>query len=528
MAVLRKKEHATEFDILIVGSGIAGLFAALQASAFARVCLLTKGRLADSNTWHAQGGIAVAFGDNDSPAQHLEDTLRAGAGLCHVAAVKVLVEEGPRYVRELSELGAPFDKEGGRFALAREGAHSRDRVLHAGGDATGRLILEALQVKVLQNRAITVREQTFVTELLLAGESVCGVRTLSGLILRSKAVILATGGLGQVYSHTTNPIGATGDGVALACRAGAEIADMEFIQFHPTVFQGRQDRDTFLVSEALRGEGALLRSGKGELFMGAYHELAELGPRDVVSRAIVDQMKKQLGPVYLDITHRGARFLQRRFPTVYKRAKEAGYDLAREWLPVGPAAHYAMGGVKTGLSGETSLRGLYACGEVACTGVHGANRLASNSLLECLVFAARSVRQIEREGMDVTPVLDPEREAQLLNVRLSWVVELRRQLRRLMFEEAGVLRRQAGLSVLDEFLYQNTALLRDKPKTREAWELQNLLVTAELIVRAALAREESRGAHFRLDFPQTEEALARRPSSPAVRMEGVSLAPLAV
>lgn len=525
MALLRK-EHPDEFDILVVGSGIAGLFAALKASAFARVCVLSKGRLDDSNTWHAQGGIAAVLGDNDSTAQHFHDTLAAGAGLCNEAAVSVLVEEGPRYVRELSELGVPFDKVGEHFALAREGAHSKGRVLHAGGDATGRLVQETLQAQVLQSEMITVREQTLVTELLLSADTVCGVRTLSGQVLRSRAVILATGGLGQVYIHTTNPPGATGDGVALAWQAGAEITDMEFIQFHPTAFRGILEGETFLATEALRGEGALLRNAKGERFMPAYHELAELGPRDLVSRAIMEQMKKYPGPVYLDITHREASFLRQRFPTVYRLAQQAGYDLAVDRLPVWPAAHYAMGGVRTGLYGETSLCALYACGEVACTGVHGANRLASNSLLECLVFAARSVSRIEQEGADFAVAVKSLRQAPLLKLLPAQIASLRQHLRCLMFEEAGILRHRDGLVQLEEFIRQQLPLLRGRPATREVSELQNLFVTAGLIVYAAQVRQESRGAHYRLDFPQTGATPVRR-SLPAVR-RGDSFAPLSV
>jgi L-aspartate oxidase len=333
--------------------------------------------------------------------------------------------------------------------------------------------------------------------------------------------------LGQVYSHTTNPPGATGDGVALAWRAGAEIADMEFIQFHPTVFRGGHEGDTFLATEALRGEGAILRNARGERFMPAYHELAELGPRDLVSRAIMDQIRKCPGPVYLDITHRDVEFLRLRFPTVYRLAAQAGYNLAGEWLPVSPAAHYAMGGVRTGLSGETSLRALYACGEAACTGVHGANRLASNSLLECLVFAARSVRRIEQEGTDFTLPVKTTREPPLLTRRPARVASLRHRLRGMMFAEAGILRQREGLERLEEFVNQHDALLRGRPATREVAELQNLLVTARLIITAAQARQESRGAHYRLDFPQSQEPVNSSQST-ALARRGDSFAPLAV
>jgi L-aspartate oxidase len=519
-----KREY---YDIIVVGSGIAGLYAALKASPFARVCLVTKGRLQDTNTWLAQGGIAAAVGDDDSPREHLQDTLAAGAGACNPEAVAVLVEEGPASVRELLDLGIPFDYEQGSLALTREGAHHKSRILHCGGDATGRVIQQTLQEKIRTLINVDIEENVFVTELLLHDGSVCGIKTLNGSALYAGAVILATGGLGQVYSRTTNPPVATGDGVAMAYRAGARVADMEFIQFHPTAFQGYSEDQTFLISEAVRGEGAVIRNVHGRRFMPEYHELAELGPRDVVARAILDQMKRQGGtPVWLDITHKSREFLQQRFPTIFSAAKERGLDMGQDWLPVSPAAHYAMGGILTGLEGETNLPGLYACGEAACSGVHGANRLASNSLLEGLVFAARAVHAIEKSGYSA--YYPPRvRTVQTNTGKDIASEELRTHLRKRMFEDAGVLRSGEGLSALQDELRKTVARISENPLTQEVWELKNLLLVSQLIVAGALWRQESRGGHYRSDFPHEDSRYACR-GSQARQKEGNSHAPIAV
>jgi L-aspartate oxidase len=507
---IRINSKRSEFDVLVVGSGIAGLFAARKAAKFARVCLVTKGLLSDTNTWLAQGGIAAAVGEDDSPEEHLADTLAAGAGACNAEAVAILVEEGPRCIQELLELGTPFDCEGEQLALTREGAHHRSRVLHCGGDATGRLIQQTLQEQLLSCPGLTVREHVFVSDLLVRDGTVCGVRTLNGEMLYAGAVILATGGLGQVFSRTTNPAVATGDGVAMAYRAGARMADLEFVQFHPTVFQGQNERETFLISEAVRGEGAVLRNKQGKRFMDSYHALAELGPRDVVARAILAQMKKQNGfPVWLDITHQGRAFLQKRFPTIYEKARQRGLDPAKDWLPISPAAHYTMGGIATGLNGEASLPGLFACGEAACSGVHGANRLASNSLLEGLVFADRAVRAIEKDGKQLPSGLPTVKEQHIGIGRLAEAEKIRLKLRKRMFEDAGLIRDGQALTGLQSELESLVKELPAGGTNQRLWETINLLTVAQLIVSGALWRRESRGGHYRTDYPNADQAYGR-------------------
>lgn len=506
-----ERSKTNHFDMIIVGSGIAGLYAALQASDNARVCLLTKGAMNDTNTWLAQGGIAAAVGEDDNPEVHIRDTLVAGAGACDEHAVSVMAKEGPDCISQLLEFGTPFDVADGVLALTREGAHSKNRILHCGGDATGRLIQATLQKHLEKQSNVTVREHVFITDLVVHQKTICGVRTLGGEVIHAKAVILASGGLGQVYARTTNPHVATGDGLAMAYRAGARIADPEFIQFHPTVFQGQSEEQTFLISEAVRGEGAVLRNSEGKRFMPDYHEMAELGPRDVVARAILEQMKQcGITHVFLDITHKGETFLQNRFPTIYALAKNRGFDMARQWLPVAPAAHYAMGGIETGLDGQSSIPGLYACGEAACSGVHGANRLASNSLLEGLVFARRAVLAIERDRLPLPLVRAKAPEAPSVVLGSETAQKIREHLRRRMFEDAGVLRNGPQLKKLREELLLLGAQIPAYPTQQAVWELKNLLTAAQLIVEGALQRRESRGGHFRLDYPYSDPSLARR------------------
>src|SRR5271167_3639098 len=397
------KALPSETDFIVVGAGNAGLRAAVELASAGRVVCLAKREVTESNTQYAQGGIAAALSDEDEVRLHLEDTLKAGDGLCNEEAARILVEEGPPRIEELIEWGTEFDRAGAKIAFTREGAHSRSRVLHAHGDSTGREIGRALYLKAAAQKNITFQEFEFTTDLLLRDGRVAGVRVLdqAGVSheIHAGAVLLATGGLGQVYSDTTNPAVATGDGVAMAYRAGAEISDMEFVQFHPTALF-LKNAPRFLLSEALRGEGAYLRNLELQRFMHKYHEMGELAPRDVVARAIAHELEVAKRPdaaVYLDLTHLNSERVRKRFPTVYSTCLKYNIDITTDMIPIRPAAHYAMGGVRTDLDGRASIPCLYAAGEVACTGVHGANRLASNSLLEGLVYGARAARAMRNE-----------------------------------------------------------------------------------------------------------------------------------
>jgi L-aspartate oxidase len=499
-----------ETDFIVVGSGIAGLRAALElAHAGGRVTVLTKDRREESNTEYAQGGVAVALSEEDETSLHEGDTLAAGAGLCDERAVEVLVGEGRRYMRELMEWGAEFDREGGRLLFTREAAHSRPRILHAQGDATGREIVRALLARAGRERNVSFLAHAETESLGVRDGRVRGVRYLDPLVraprtLLARGVVLATGGAGALYLHTTNPAVATGDGMAMAYRAGAELSDMEFVQFHPTALNV-EGAPRFLLSEALRGEGGVLRNAAGRRFMPRYHDAAELAPRDVVTRSIVAEMgRTATRTVFLDMTAFDAAHLRRRFPKIYRTCMEYGLDLAREPIPVSPAAHYVMGGVRTDLEGRTTLPGLYAAGEVACTGVHGANRLASNSLLEGLVFGARAGaaaaqdlkgrRAPSGEGAlegAATPRADVHRVS-------AAAAAVRKRVRRLMWERVGILRTREGLGrALSEFEQIASAPLLPGPR--------NFVTAATLTARAALWREESRGAHYRLDFPRRDD-----------------------
>jgi len=496
-------------DFLIVGAGIAGLRAAIRLAEAGRVLVVTKEELAESNTAYAQGGIAVAIGGDEDVALHLEDTLTAGDGLVNRKAAEVLVEQGPKRVQELLEWGTAFDREDGELMLTREGAHSRNRILHAKGDATGREIALSLLRHVRQIPSIRLIEWITGVDLLVEDGRVIGATLLDGegglLNVRVRAVLLASGGAGQVYSDTTNPLVATGDGIAMAYRAGAAVSDMEFYQFHPTAFSA-PGAPRFLLSEALRGEGAYLVNASGERFMTRYHPLLELAPRDVVARAITHEGMNS--PVYLDMRH-VQKNLQERFPGI--SAFLAGYhlDLSRDLIPVRPAAHYLMGGVRTDVCGRTSLPGLYAAGEVACTGVHGANRLASNSLLEGLVFGALAGEAMIEDAVPTGPISGQgltqravagsangtTREADIE----CWITDLRQA----MWTYAGLLRDARGLETADQTL---NALAVSMPRglLRRAIEARNLYTVARVIVDSAIGRHESRGAHYRSDFPQKE------------------------
>lgn len=489
--------------VVVVGTGIAGLIAAHRASERHDVVLVTKSRLAESNTRYAQGGIAVALFPDDSVASHVADTLRAGAGLCDPAAVEVLCAEGPRRVRDLIELGVAFDREEGELVRGHEAAHSARRVLHAGGDATGFAIESAL-LRAVRRRAIETHEFTFVTDLVVADGVVRGVDVLGqdGSVRRipADAVVLASGGFGQLFRHTTNPEVATGDGIAAAWRAGAVVSDLEFYQFHPTALALP---GSHLISEAVRGDGAVLRDADGERFLVDVHPDAELAPRDIVARGIAAAMARQGGrPVVLDATALGADFLRARFPGITAACAERGLDWTREPVPVTPAAHYAMGGIRTDVDGRTTLPGLLAVGEAACTGVHGANRLASNSLLESLVFAWRAADALDGGGdplqLDAVSTREqPARQDDATPVD-------RAELRALLWDRAGLTRDAAGLRAADAGL----AGWRADDPTPAGREDANLLDLGRLLVHAALRREESRGAHARTDHPETREVWA--------------------
>ncbi|HEX8495193.1 MAG TPA: L-aspartate oxidase [Pyrinomonadaceae bacterium] len=503
---------ALETDFIVIGSGIAGLRAAIElAQHGAHVTVLTKDRTDESNTEYAQGGIAVALSEDDRVALHEEDTLNAGAGLCDERAVRVMVEDGPRLIQELIAWGTEFDREGGRLVFTQEAAHSRRRILHAHGDSTGREIVRALIARARAERGLSFMAHAATESLLVEGGRVCGVRYLDPLVrasrsLRARAVVLASGGAGQVFLHTTNPNVATGDGMAMAYAAGAELADMEFVQFHPTALN-LKDAPRFLLSEAMRGEGGVLRNMDGKRFMTRYHERAELAPRDVVSRSIVAEMQRTATKtVYLDMTALDARYLRNRFPKIYETCLRYGLDITKDLLPVSPASHYCMGGVRTDLDGRATLPGLYAAGEVSCTGVHGANRLASNSLLEGLVFGARAGRAAALDSMrESARVYDYEapgegNAATLNNLSMAGEIALavRKRVRRLMWERVGILRsRESVRRALAEFEQIARAPL--------SLASRNFLTVATLIARAALWREESRGAHHRTDYPARDD-----------------------
>jgi L-aspartate oxidase len=496
-----------ETDFVVIGAGVAGLRAAIELAKAGHVFVLAKKEVTDSNTQYAQGGIAAALSDEDEVSLHLQDTLVAGDGLCSQEAVKILVEEGPERIEELIAWGTQFDRNGTKLVFGREGAHSRNRILHAQGDSTGREILRALYAKAQTLPHISVREFEFTTELLTEDGRVTGVSLISekGLPeqVTSSAVLLASGGMGQLYRNTTNPDVATGDGVAMAHRAGAEISDMEFIQFHPTALYVKK-APRFLLSEALRGEGAYLRNIELDRFMGKYHPLAELAPRDVVARAIVHEMEVSHAKdafVYLDLTHLNAEKVQKRFPRIYSTCLQYNVDITEDLIPIRPAAHYSMGGVRTDLSGRTSLVGLYAAGEAAATGVHGANRLASNSLLEGLVYGARAGK-VMREELN-----HPRKRATSTKMAASQngpvdagVEEVIGQIEDIMWNDAGIVRTRAGMVNAIKAL-EALAPKVGNPRTRRVWEAANLHRAGLLVIRAALGREESRGAHYRTDYP---------------------------
>ncbi|HWQ54341.1 MAG TPA: L-aspartate oxidase [Bryobacteraceae bacterium] len=483
-------------DFLVIGAGVAGLRAAIELASAGKVLVVAKDALRESSSEYAQGGVAVALSDDDEVQLHERDTLNAGDGLCDGAAVRTLVEEGPGAIQQLIDWGAEFDRSGaGRLSFTREGAHSRNRILHAHGDSTGREIARTLYHKAASLPNVEFRTYSAVTDLLTTDDGAAGAMVYEDAGRRitpiyARAVLIATGGLGRVYQESTNPEIATGDGVAMAWRAGAEIADIEFVQFHPTALHV-EGAPRFLLSEALRGEGAYLLNAAGERFTN------ELAPRDVVARAIVAELERTGAPhVFLDLTHRGADFIRKRFPRIYETCLHYRVDVSREPAPVHPAAHYAMGGVRTDLNGRTNIPRLYAAGEAACTGVHGANRLASNSLLEAVVFGARAGAAMQ-EWAGVAPIDGASAPDPLFPCAGEGEV------RRLAWEKCGIARTAEALQSAAEWL-DCVPMGPGEPELGR-FELRSVHQVVSLVARCALAREESRGAHYRTDFP------ARRP-----------------
>ncbi len=500
---------ALETDFIVIGSGVAGLRASIElAKSGAQVTVLTKDKASESNTEYAQGGVAVVLSDDDNAELHEEDTLVAGAGLCDTEAVETLVTDGTKYIKQLIEWGIEFDREGGKLAFTQEAAHSRRRILHAHGDSTGKEIVRALIARARQEKTIVLMPFANTESLIVAGGRCLGVRFLDPILrapreIYGKAVILCTGGAGQLYQHTTNPPVATGDGMAMAYFAGAEMADMEFVQFHPTALSV-ENAPRFLLSEAMRGEGGILRNKLGERFMGDYDERLELAPRDIVSRSIVAEMRKTgTRNVFLDMTALSEDFLRERFPKIYETCKFYDLNIAKDLLPVSPASHYCMGGIRTDLHGRSTIAGLYAAGEVTCTGVHGANRLASNSLLEGLVFGARAgaaafadndelrITNDESETKDQRPKTKDQNYEGIATA-------VKKRVKRVMWERVGILRDKDSLKrALREFEQISESNLSTSSR--------NFVTLAKLVATSSLWREESRGGHFRNDFPERDE-----------------------
>ena len=498
------------YDYIIVGSGIAGLYIALLAIERGSVLILTKGSIDDCNTRYAQGGIAVAMGKDDSPKLHFRDTMAAGDGLCDAEAVRILTEEAADCIADLIKFGVPFDTLNGEITLTREAAHSVPRIMHAGGDATGEHI-EVTLSRHVRSRPIKVLENCLASEILVQNGRVTGVRSLdcrTGSVEEygCQFLILATGGAGRLFKYTTNSDVVTGDGIALAFEAGAEVSDIEFFQFHPTVLR-LPGVAPFLISEAVRGEGGILKNVEGHRFMPDYVAEAELAPRDIVARSIVYEMKKtHSNRVFLDVTHLPPRLITTRFTHIYRFCQDHGLDITKGLIPVAPAAHYLMGGVKVNTWGEANIPGLFAAGETACTGVHGANRLASNSLLESVVFSKRIVQSTE---MAAPPRHCEERSDEAISYCLPDREVLPKvpplnlpNLQSLMWDKVGIIRSGKSLKEAASILSTWQSLL-PQPTDRPTYELNNLVLCARLMTEAALLRKESRGAHFRTDFPRT-------------------------
>ena len=496
-----------ETDFIVIGSGVAGLRASIElAGSGARVAVLTKDKASESNTEYAQGGVAVVLSDDDNAELHEGDTLVAGAGLCDPLAVETLVTEGTKYIKQLIDWGTEFDREGGKLVFTQEAAHSRRRILHAHGDSTGAEFVRALIARAGQEKTINLTPFANTESLIVRDGRCVGVRFLDPVLrapreIYSKAVIMCTGGAGQLYMHTTNPPVATGDGMAMAYFAGAEMADMEFVQFHPTALN-LEKAPRFLLSEAMRGEGGILKNKYGERFMPRYDERAELAPRDIVARSIVAEMRRTgTRNVFLDMTALDGEFLKHRFPKIYATCAAYGLNIAKDPLPVSPASHYCMGGIRTDLWGRSTLSGLYAAGEVACTGVHGANRLASNSLLEGLVFGARAGEAAAKDSGQSSVVSRQKKESDesaIRNLQSAISTAVKKRIKRVMWERVGILRDRDSLRrAIKEF----DQIAAGNLSTSSL----NFVTLAKLIATAALWREESRGGHFRTDFPEQRD-----------------------
>lgn len=521
----------SKYSAVVIGSGIAGLYSALkieqQLDLPDGILLITKSQLGESNSYYAQGGMVAVLKDNknDSVESHVSDTIKAGAGLSEMDTIKFISENSDKVVKDLLKFGVEFDRDAeGNFTLTKEAAHSVNRILHSGGDATGREMEIALCHTLQNNKNIKVYENTLAVELLLNEDEECGGvvvfndETKEYETVFCKTLVLATGGLGQLYKYTTNPVGATGDGFALAYKAGAILQDMEFVQFHPTAlaFDDKKNHNRFLISEAVRGEGAKLCDKEGNQFMAQYHEKKELAPRDIVARSIYSEMHKNNTPnVYLNATVIGKEKLLKRFPTIAKKCLENGIDITKDYIPVAPAAHYFMGGVKTNLKGETSIKGLYAIGEVSSTGLHGGNRLASNSLLECVVCAyevAEFLKDIKnsankdieslKKDSNFKSILEKYENIDSKNLSAIDVKTLKSELQNIMWENVGIYRSEESLTnALNEILSLKMQLKnKDICLSKDEYEYCNMITTAELIVRSALRRKESRGAHYRVDY----------------------------
>lgn len=505
-----QKMKAEKWDVVIIGSGIAGLYSAVNLDPGLKVCVLSKETMDENNSYLAQGGIAAAVGEDDLPEYHFQDTIKAGAGHCNEEAVNVLVSEAPKDIETLCRLGTNFDRNpDGTLTRTREGGHGRFRIVHALGDATGKEVVDSL-LRVCRNRDnITIKENCFAIDLVISGGRCSGVMIGEGLgedmerkALYCRSVICASGGIGQVYKNTTNSEVVTGDGIAMAYRAGAVLNDMEFVQFHPTAFyKAAQEGSRFLISEAVRGEGGILWNTEHERFMPKYHELAEIAPRDIVSRAIFSEMKRTASSlVYLDITHKDADYLRKRFPTIHDRCMKEGVDITKDYIPVSPVQHYFMGGIKTDLSGRTNIEGFYACGEAANTGVHGANRLASNSLLEGMVFGRRSAEDINSKisGIKLEEVQLSNNSRK--NGKHVDTDKIRNEIKVLMDANAGIERNGPDMEKTLDWMKDMIDCLEESELTSSRdMETLNIAYIASLILQGAIARRKNCGSHYRTD-----------------------------